>query len=108
MQVRVSTRDRIRDVSRRRRLAATLEALGDTEVGRELGLLRLANLDDFRATVPLADAATHGQRVTARLGFGRDELDGETLTAATHEREALWGAWRQRLGGARPRRVAIL
>lgn len=98
----------VRDPIRRRRLAATIEALGDTEVGRELGLLRLANLDDFRATVPLSDAATHAQRVTARLGFGRDELDGELLTAATVERAALWVAWRQRLAGARPRRVAIL
>jgi hypothetical protein len=93
---------------RRRRLAATIEALGDTEVGRELGLLRLANLDDFRATVPLADAATHAYRVTARLGFGREELDGEMLTAATVERATLWAAWRRRLAGARPRRVAIL
>lgn len=100
--------ERVRDPARRRRLAATLEALGDTEVGRELGLLRLANLDDFRATVPLSDASTHAHRVTARLGFGRDELDGEMLTAATVERAALWLAWRQRLAGARPRRVAIL
>lgn len=98
----------MRDPVRRRRLAATLEALGDTEVGRELGLLRLANLDDFRATVPLSDAATHAHRVTARLGFGREELDGEMLTAATVERAALWLAWRQRLAGARPRRVAVL
>lgn len=110
-----SSTDRIRDFrdpGRRRRLAATIEALGDTEVGRELGLLRLANLDDFRATVPLADAATHAQRVTARLGFGRDELDGELLTAANVERDSLWVAWRQRhefFGeGTRPRRVAIL
>jgi hypothetical protein len=98
----------VRDQGRRRRLAATIEALGDTEVGRELGLLRLANLDDFRATVPLSDATIHAQRVTARLGFGRDELDGEVLAAASVERGALWLAWRQRLVGARPRRVAIL
>ncbi len=102
------TRERVRDSGRRRRLAATIEALGDTEVGRELGLLRLANLDDFRATVPLADIATHAQRVTARLGFGRDELDGETLTAASVERGSLWDAWQGRLASARPRRVAIL
>jgi hypothetical protein len=100
--------DRLRDPARRGRLAATLEALGDTEIGRELGLLRLANLDDFRATVPLSDAATHAQRVTARLGFGRDELDAELLTAASVERTALWLAWRLRLAGARPRRVAVL
>lgn len=72
----------------------------------------MANLDDFRATVPLLDAAAHAQRVTARLGFGREELDGETLTAANVERGSLWVAWRQRLelsgAGARPRRVAIL
>jgi hypothetical protein len=104
----VQSSNLVRDHGRRRRLAATIEALGDTEVGRELGLLRLANLDDFRATVPLSDAASHAQRVTARLGFGREELDGEMLTAAAAERGALWLAWRQRLAGARPRRVAIL
>lgn len=99
----------IRDPSRRTRLATILRALGETEVGRELGLSRLANLADFRATVPLMDEATHAERVTARLGFGLDGFDDETLTAATVERPAMLAAWRQRLGGGRaPRRIAVL
>lgn len=102
-------RPAIRDLGRRRRLAAIVRALGETEVGRELGLLRLANLADFQATVPLMDAATHVGRVTARLGFGLDGFDDETLTAAEVERPAVRAAWRLRLGGARPpRRVAML
>lgn len=99
----------IRDLGRRKRLATIIRALGETEVGRELGLLRLANLADFQATVPLLDPAAHAQRVTARLGFGLDGLDDETLTAAEIERPAVRTAWRLRLAGARaPRRIAVL
>jgi hypothetical protein len=104
-------RPAIRDPSRRKRLATTLRALAETEVGRELGLGRLASFADFRATVPLMDQATHTERVTARLGFGLDgsEFDDETLTAASAERAALLAAWRVRFGGARPpRRIAVL
>lgn len=98
----------LRDLGRRRRLTTTIEALGDTEVGRELGLMRLTSLDDFRASVPLMDPATHAERVTARLGFGLDGLDGETLTAASVERRTVCAVWRQHLAGARASRVAIL
>src|SRR5690606_4719472 len=102
-------RPAIRDLSRRKRLAAIVRALGETEVGRELGLARLANLADFRATVPLMDLASHASRVTARLGFGLDGFDDETLAAAEPERGAVRTAWRLRLGGASsPRRVAVL
>ncbi|HLT36635.1 MAG TPA: hypothetical protein VK034_10120 [Enhygromyxa sp.] len=102
-------RPAIRDLSRRKRLAAIVRALGETEVGRELGLARLANLADFRATVPLMDLASHASRVTARLGFGLDGFDDETLAAAELERGAVRTAWRLRLGGASsPRRVAVL
>ncbi|MFO7567498.1 MAG: hypothetical protein R6X02_32945 [Enhygromyxa sp.] len=105
----MAARPAIRDLSRRRRLATILRALGETEVGRELGLSRLANLADFRASVPLMDQASHAARVTARLGFGLDGFDDETLTAATVERPAVLDAWRLRFGGARPpRRIAML
>lgn len=86
----------------------TIQALGDTEAGREFGLLRLGSFDDFRASVPLLDAVTHTERVTARLGFGLDEFDGETLSAASVERVAARAAWIERLGNARPRRIAVL
>lgn len=100
--------DLVRDLGRRRRLATTLEVLGETEVGRELGLARLTSFDDFRASLPLLDAVAHAEQVTARLGFGRDELDGEVLTAASVDRDALLTTWRERLGSARPRRIALL
>lgn len=102
-------RPAIRDLSRRKRLAAIIRALGETEVGRELGLTSLANLADFQATVPLLDPVTHVERVTARLGFGLDGFDDEMLTAASLERPAVRAAWLLRLGGARPpRRLAVL
>ncbi len=86
-----------------------IRALGETEVGREFGLLRLANLADFRATIPLMDAERHAERVTARLGFGLDGFDDESLTAAEVERPAVRGAWRQQIAGSRPiERVAVL
>ncbi|WP_106395726.1 hypothetical protein [Enhygromyxa salina] len=98
----------VRDRGRRRRLVALFEALGDTEVGREFGLLRLVSFDDFRASVPLMDPLSHVERVTARLGFGREELDDEQLTAASVDRKAVRGVWRQRLGSATPERVALV
>jgi hypothetical protein len=101
-------RGAIRDHARRKRLAATIRALGETEVGRELGLMRLTSLNDFRASIPLLDPETHTERVTARLGFGLEEIDDDTLTGAEIERGSLCAAWRQRLAGARPRRVAVL
>ena len=83
--------------------------LGETELGREFGLTRIESLADFRATVPLMDASTHAVRVTAKLGFGLDGIDDETLTAASLERAAVRGAWRQRLADGKPiRRVAVL
>ncbi|PRQ02649.1 GH3 auxin-responsive promoter family protein [Enhygromyxa salina] len=103
-----SLRREIRDRARRERLATTLQALGDTEAGREFGLLRLDSFEDFRATVPLLDPITHAEQVTARLGFGLDEFDAETLSAANVERAAVRAAWVERLGGARPRRIAVL
>lgn len=102
-------RPAIRDLGRRKRLATIVRAVGETEVGRELGLLRLASLADFQATVPLMDVDTHAERVTARLGFGLDGFDDETLTAAEVERPGVQAAWRLRLAGARPpRRIAVL
>lgn len=102
----------IRDLSRRKRLATLIRALGDTEVGREFGLLRIANLADFQATIPLMEHAAHAERVTARLGFGFEfeaSDGGEALTAAALERPAVRAAWRVRLGGARaPQRIAVL
>ncbi|MCA9696415.1 MAG: GH3 auxin-responsive promoter family protein [Myxococcales bacterium] len=97
----------VRDPSRRRRLAAIFEVLGDSEPGREFGLRRLESLADFQASVPLLDPELHGERVTARLGFG-SELDPELLTAAGNERESVVGSWSQRLAGARPNRVVML
>jgi hypothetical protein len=102
-------RPTIRDLSRRKRLATIIRALGETEVGRELGLTRIVNLADFQASVPLMDEASHAERVTARLGFGLDGYDDETLTAAEVERAAIRAAWRLRLHGVRPpKRVAVL
>ncbi|NVB42715.1 hypothetical protein G6O69_33145 [Pseudenhygromyxa sp. WMMC2535] len=98
----------VRDPSRRRRLTAILRVLADSEPGREFGLRRLESLADFRASVPLLDPQRHTRQVTARLGFGGGELGPEQLTAAEVEREAVLAAWRARLGGARPRRVALL
>lgn len=97
-----------RDTDRRERLQAVVTALGDTEVGRELGLGRLASLEDFRASVPLRTPPEHAAEVTARLGFGLDELDDEALGAPTRERDAVCAAWRHRLGGAPLERVAVL
>jgi hypothetical protein len=99
----------IRDLGRRRRLAAALRVLGETEVGREFGLARIESLADFRATIPLMDSSTHAARVTAKLGFGLDGFDDETLTAAALERATVRSAWRLRLAGDKPiRRVALL
>jgi hypothetical protein len=102
-------RPAIRDLSRRKRLAMIIRALGETEVGREFELLRLANLADFRATIPLMDASRHAERVTSRLGFGLEGFEDESLTAAEVERAGVRGAWSQRLVGERPiKRVAVL
>ncbi|KIG16762.1 hypothetical protein DB30_04106 [Enhygromyxa salina] len=101
-------RREIRDRARRERLTTTIQALGDTEAGREFGLLRLNSFEDFRASVPLLDPVTHAERVTARLGFGLDEFDGETLSAASVERAAVRAAWVEQLGSTRPRRIAVL
>lgn len=97
-----------RDPSRRERLATIVRVLGDSEAGADFGLLRLAGLADFRESVPLMDRASHSERVTTRLGFGDAELSPEQLCAAEVERPALLAAWRQRLGGGRPTRVALL
>jgi hypothetical protein len=85
-----------------------IQALGDTEAGRDFGLWRLESFDDFRASVPLLDVVTHAEQVTAKLGFGLDEFDGETLSAASVERAAVRAAWVERLGSARPHRIAVL
>ena len=98
----------VRDHDRRERLRTMLAALGDTQAGRELGLPRLTSFDDFRASVPMRLPAEHSHAVTARLGFGLDELDAEALTAASRERSAVCAVWRERLGGAKPERVAVL
>lgn len=98
----------IRDAARRERLQVIVTALGDTEVGREVGLGRLSSLADFCASVPLRLPTAHAIEVTARLGFGLDELGDEVLTAATRERHSVCAAWRQRLGGANLERVAVL
>lgn len=97
--------------AREARLRAILAALVDTEPGRELGLRRVATLEDFRASVPVFDAASHAERVRARLGFGAEALDAEALTAGALARPRLHARWRARaqlFESSEPRALAML
>lgn len=100
--------NQVRDGDRRERLATLLAALSDSQPGRELGLRRVETLADFRASVPMFTIEDHARQITARLGFGAETLDGERLTAASRQRDAVVAAWHERLDGGRPRRVALL
>ncbi len=92
-------------------LALLVKHLGPTEVGRTFGVRRMRSFGDLRASVPLMDLDAHLQRVEAPLGFGVVEPgapEAALLAGADREREGVLRAWTTRMGGDRPRRVAVL
>lgn len=92
-------------------LALLVEHLGPTEVGRSFGVRRMRGFGDLRASVPLMDPETHLERVEAPLGFGVVEPgapEAVALVGAQRERDGVLQAWADRMGGERPRRIAVM
>lgn len=89
-------------------LQQIVEVLGDTRVGRDLGLDRLRSLEDFRASIPIRSPKRHKADIESRLGFGSFEVGDTTVTGAEREREHPVGVWSSVLRRGQPRRVALL
>jgi hypothetical protein len=96
---------------RERALVELCAKLGPTRVGQRFGLDGIASFEDFRASVPVLDRARHEQEVDNLLGFGvidDAEHGALELAGAARERNAVLELWRAWLGGAPPRRIALL
>lgn len=91
-------------------LRLTVEHVGGTRAGRELGVDRLSSLQDLRSSIPIRDRPTHDTDVVSRLGFGTFEGDAKVsqLAGGHRERDQIVGVWRWFLREQTPRKVALL
>jgi len=98
--------------ARQRCLSQMIEHLGPTRIGRELGLGRLRNFDDLRASLPIMDRERHEWEVEQHLGFGLvdpGDARARELSGGQHERGAVVAIWRAYLGRhVALKRVALL
>ena len=80
--------------------------LGQTRVGRSLGLSQLRTFEDFRSVVPIFDAATHAEQIEHRLGFGvvdPDDPAAPEILGLDREREDQAAVWRRFFHRSPPR-----